>query len=545
MYKRSVGCGFLGTVLLVGLTACSSGIQQDSALDVEAPELSTQADGHIWKRVLASTDDAEELLSTGVMRLDSVDLDLGGEASGRAAIGVRFSEFSIPKGAQVQSAHLFFVPRDSQSGTASMTIQTHSSYASKTFNTGSKSISSRYLEPSSVSWSIPAWNTNMTLQSPEIKSPNLKSIVQPLVNGSDVTALTFVIKGSGQRVAKSFDSGTGGVPALEVFYTSPKPPLADCLKANSTSPGVLANGDLRINNLVNGSVNLGQRTIKVTGPINSSASPIVAVKDSSALCLSGGKLAYDPRVLNDNSYWENAKGPNVFHSAKRAVQLYDSPNVIVQRVAIDTAGDGLSIQDGSPNWTFRDSYIRHVGDDVFDDDAKVPGNVDGLLVDWAHMGFSCRSAKNTAPSIEIKNTSLRMKPQSWGENNRPNEHLFPFKWETGYLDNAKTQRIPQCPLKLSNVTIYVTQDKDIFRTWDKAFNFVKGCEKLTVLYPNPSNKLLEDLSIYKSTAGLRSKYPKCMTFVTGSGADITWQQQRQAWFAKHSGPGFEHIQAYK
>ena len=106
----------------------------------------------------------------------------------------------------------------------------------------------------------------MTLQSPEIKSPNLKSIVQPLVNGSEITALTFIIKGSGHRVAKSFDSGTGGVPALEIFYTPPqppKPPLANCLKATSTSPNTLANGNLRLTNLANGSVNLGQRTIKL------------------------------------------------------------------------------------------------------------------------------------------------------------------------------------------------------------------------------------------------------------------------------------------
>ena len=88
----------------------------------------------------------------------------------------------------------------------------------------------------------------------------------------------------------------------------------------------------------------------------------MTVKDSSTLCLSGSKLTYDSRVLNDNSYWEEDRAPNAFHSAKRGVQLVNSPNAVVQRVAIDTAGDGLSIQDGSPNWTFRDSYIRHVGD---------------------------------------------------------------------------------------------------------------------------------------------------------------------------------------
>ena len=151
MYKRKSVRNLLVGTLLIGLAACSSGVQQDSTPGVKVPELSVQADGHIWKRVLASTDDAEEILSTGVMRLDSVDLDLGGEASGRAAVGVRFTEFSIPKGAQIKSAHLFFVPRDSQSSTALMTLQTHSSYASKTFNTSSQNISSRYVDPPSVS----------------------------------------------------------------------------------------------------------------------------------------------------------------------------------------------------------------------------------------------------------------------------------------------------------------------------------------------------------------------------------------------------------
>lgn len=86
----------------------------------------------------------------------------------------------------------------------------------------------------------------MTLQHSAVKSPNLPSIVQTVVNRSrwqSGNALAFIIGTDGLRVAHAFDGEPGNKPALEVIYTTDAPPPAipSCLEgvnrvtANPTS----------------------------------------------------------------------------------------------------------------------------------------------------------------------------------------------------------------------------------------------------------------------------------------------------------------------
>ena len=89
----------------------------------------------------------------------------------------------------------------------------------------------------------------------------------------------------------------------------------------------------------------------------------VANFNRGSFCLSGG--VYDVG-LGLSASW------NAFHAAN-GIALFNTPNATVEGVTVLNAGDGISIKHNSSNWTFRDSYVRHAGDDGVENDRNSTG----------------------------------------------------------------------------------------------------------------------------------------------------------------------------
>ncbi len=60
------------------------------------------------KVVSQSSDDAEELKSTGAVSLQSTDLELGEDYDGAQIVGLRFQDLDIPRRAAISQAYLEF-----------------------------------------------------------------------------------------------------------------------------------------------------------------------------------------------------------------------------------------------------------------------------------------------------------------------------------------------------------------------------------------------------------------------------------------------------
>ncbi len=167
-------------------------------------------------RVNYAQDDAEE--NQASIKLFSNHLDLGQTT----LVGLRFRQVIIPRDATITKAYLIFNAQDTHSTDASFTITAHLVGDSPAFNTTQKNLSSRPKTTNQISWSVPAWvaNKNST-------SPDLSQIVQEVIGQPDWQSnqsMSFIITGSGLRLAKAFEKASAWAPELVIEYQIPPPP---------------------------------------------------------------------------------------------------------------------------------------------------------------------------------------------------------------------------------------------------------------------------------------------------------------------------------
>lgn len=167
-----------------------------------------------------STDDAEED-SNGTVYTNSNDLELVDDTGLNylnQKIGIRFSNLGIPQGATILNAYIQFETDEVSTTATSLAIQIQDDANPATFG-GTNNISTRTLIANTVNWSPAAWNTANEATADQL-TPNLAGLIQQVVNKaawSPGNALAFVISGSGQRIAESYDGSAA--PKLIVEYS--------------------------------------------------------------------------------------------------------------------------------------------------------------------------------------------------------------------------------------------------------------------------------------------------------------------------------------
>lgn len=177
----------------------------------------------LQSRIATSSDDAEESLTNGSLDLASTDLemvlDTGASPDKNQLVGLRFSTLDIPPGASVLSAYLEFETDETSSVATSLLIRGQAADSASTFSSTVNNLSSRPLGNQSTAWSPPAWSQT----SARHRSPELRDIVQEILDRENWTAgnaMAFVISGSGQRVAESFDGEPLNAPLLRIEYAN-------------------------------------------------------------------------------------------------------------------------------------------------------------------------------------------------------------------------------------------------------------------------------------------------------------------------------------
>jgi hypothetical protein len=207
--------------------------------------VSTVANQTLEVRVSASSDDAEERLSDGSIKLSSSDLELITEGSTRdQVVGLRFNGIEIPAGAVITNAYLQFQADETNSAAASLVIQGEATVNAQTFTSANSSISSRPTTMASVPWLPAAWNI-VGEAGPNQQTPNLAAVIQEIIDLGGWTeggSLALLISGAGKRTAESFNGVQSAAPLLHIEYSFDDGgiPSVD-LDANNSS-GVLGTG---------------------------------------------------------------------------------------------------------------------------------------------------------------------------------------------------------------------------------------------------------------------------------------------------------------
>ncbi len=170
-------------------------------------------------RVSSSSDDAEELLSSGAMFITSTDLEFVDDG-GDQIIGMRFQGLDIRPGAIVTKAWLQLQVDETTSTTTRLVIQAEASDAAAAFITATGNISSRVRTAASVTWSPPSWPTEGEAGANQ-RTPDLSRVVQEVVSRPGWASgrpLALIVTGTGKRVAESYNGQSSAAPLLHVEY---------------------------------------------------------------------------------------------------------------------------------------------------------------------------------------------------------------------------------------------------------------------------------------------------------------------------------------
>jgi hypothetical protein len=171
--------------------------------------------------IAVGADDADELLTTGVVRRTNGDLELGSDQGAPTAVGLRFAGIPVPQGATVVGAYVQFQVDETNTAAASETVRAEAVNNSGAFTTAAFNISSRARTSASASWTVPSWSAVGSAGANQ-RTPDLTSVAQEVVSRpgwAAGNALTIIITGTGRRTAESFEGAAP--PVLHIDYRAP------------------------------------------------------------------------------------------------------------------------------------------------------------------------------------------------------------------------------------------------------------------------------------------------------------------------------------
>jgi DNA-binding beta-propeller fold protein YncE len=198
--------------------------------------------------VETGSDDAEER-SDGGVNLTSSDLEMVFDRTDQT-VGIRFNNIMIPSDAVVLSANVQFTVDETSNVDTTLLIQGEASNNAATFVNSSFNISSRPRTGNSVNWTPPPW-PSVGADGPDQSTPNLAAVLQEIISRTNWTpgnSVVFIITGSGERVAESFN-GTAA-PRLHVEYAGDAVNLAPAVDAGAGATLVLPDDTVSLDGTV-------------------------------------------------------------------------------------------------------------------------------------------------------------------------------------------------------------------------------------------------------------------------------------------------------
>ena len=181
--------------------------------DGECPSVSVSA------RVVEDNDDMEQYVDTGELTPTGTILSMGAQFDRAQLVGLRFQDVVVPSGATITSAYIDFTSRLNRRSAASLNIVGRDEADVPSISTTPNYLTDVATTQANVDWRPPAWRIGNSYS-----TPNLKDIVQEVVNRSDWCggqSMGFVVSGSGERAAYAYNGGNSSrAPILRITYDS-------------------------------------------------------------------------------------------------------------------------------------------------------------------------------------------------------------------------------------------------------------------------------------------------------------------------------------
>ena len=183
-----------------------------------------------WEgKISTQNDDVEEYVTGGGMYMDSSDLEMPYEDTGKGTpqvIGLRFLNVDVPKGANIANAYVEFTCDETKGGTeaVSLLIEGELSPNAAEFTTATNNVTGRTRTTAKTVWTVVNWTT----VGQKDRTSNIGSIITEIVNQSGWSsrnALVLIIRdnpaspSAGVRCAESASDSTNK-PLLHIEFST-------------------------------------------------------------------------------------------------------------------------------------------------------------------------------------------------------------------------------------------------------------------------------------------------------------------------------------
>jgi hypothetical protein len=192
-----------------------------AASAIDTVDVSVTVRATFERRIAAAADDAEESAS-GSVSTSSSDLELMIDGGVQRAVGLRFTNVTIPPRARITAAWVQFKSKEVQSEATSLVIAAQAADNAAAFSSAASGVSTRP-RTNGVAWNnVPAW-TATGLTGAAQRTPDLAAAIQAVVDRPQWrsgNALALIVTGGGHRTASSYENDRAGAPLLHVEYVA-------------------------------------------------------------------------------------------------------------------------------------------------------------------------------------------------------------------------------------------------------------------------------------------------------------------------------------
>jgi len=226
-------------------------------------------------QISQNTDDMEQFLYDGRMTPGGHYLSMGRASNASQLVGYRFQALDIPSGATITSAALEFTAVSSDSGASELTIYGHDVGDAPTIGTRNKYLEDlpRTSNASRVTWEPEPWTTERIYQTPDISD-----IVQEVVDRADwcgSQAMGFIVEGTGERAAYSYNNSPSRAAILRLTYDSTSIPATKGCVTKSAIAQINNSSDDAFERTQNGRIVTGANKLRIPQLYNNPAKEVV------------------------------------------------------------------------------------------------------------------------------------------------------------------------------------------------------------------------------------------------------------------------------
>jgi hypothetical protein len=202
-------------------TATRTAVSSPITTSTNTPTPTLPESTTITSQVKASSDDAEESVSSKYVYLDSGDLELVTDVDSTVQlVGMRFNNVNIPKNAVIISAYVEFEVDEVSTAPTSLSIFGQAADNPTIFTSTLGNLSSRPKTVNNVAWNVvPSWN----VLDEKKQTPNISPVIQEIVNRTgwvSGNSLVLMVSGSGTRTAEAYEGEPENAAKLVVTYNS-------------------------------------------------------------------------------------------------------------------------------------------------------------------------------------------------------------------------------------------------------------------------------------------------------------------------------------